>query len=201
MGFTATLAVVIGFFATARAAGADFGMNSRNESDVRWGGLVGITLAALIAGGLSLASVAGAHGANLTQGWDYDSVMQAIGGPTATAMFFLFAIASIPATCFCAFIVGNSFSTMIPGVPRVASSMAGCPVGVILRGHRCRRQLGVVLHDRGRFLWADLRRHGGRLPALRQAVGRPARRREPGWLHRLGHRIFGRHSAIPTAAA
>lgn len=132
VGFTATLAVVIGFFATAGAAGADFGMNSRNESDVRWGGLVGIALAALIAGGLSLASVAGAHGANLTQGWDYDSVMQAIGGPTATAMFFLFAIASIPATCFCAFIVGNSFSTMIPGVPRVASSMAGCAVGVIL---------------------------------------------------------------------
>jgi cytosine permease len=49
-----------------------------------------------------------------------------------TAMFFLFAIASIPPTCFCAFIAGNSFSTMIPGVPRVASTMAGAAVGIVL---------------------------------------------------------------------
>jgi cytosine permease len=47
-------------------------------------------------------------------------------------MFFLFAIASIPATCFCAFIAGNSFATMIPGVPRVASTMAGAAVGIVL---------------------------------------------------------------------
>jgi cytosine permease len=47
-------------------------------------------------------------------------------------MFILFALASIPPTCFCAFIAGNSFSTMIPGVPRVASTMAGAAVGIIL---------------------------------------------------------------------
>jgi len=58
--------------------------------------------------------------------------VQAIGGPVASAMLFLFAIASIPPTCFCAFIAGNSFSTMIPGVPRVASTMAGAAVGSIL---------------------------------------------------------------------
>jgi cytosine permease len=129
---TTMLAAVIGFFATAGAAGADFGMNSRNDSDVKKGGLVGITLAVLVAGGLPLLAVAGAHGSNLTQGWEYGDVIKAIGGPIAAAMFFLFAIASIPPSCFCAFIAGNSFSTMIPGVPRVASTMAGAVVGILL---------------------------------------------------------------------
>jgi cytosine permease len=132
--FTTTIAIVIGFFATAGAAGADFGMNSRNSNDVKWGGLVGITLAVLVAGGLPLLSVAGAHGLNPAGnlGWDYDQVIAGIGGPIASAMFFLFTIASIPPACFCAFIAGNSFSTMIPGVPRVASSMAGVTVAIVL---------------------------------------------------------------------
>jgi cytosine permease len=132
VAFTAVLAAVIGFFATAGAAGTDFGTNSRNEKDVRWGGLVGIVLATLVAGGLPLLAVAGAHGLGITQGFDYADVILGIGGPLATAMFFLFAIASIPATCFCATIAGNSFSTMIPGVPRVSSSWVAAVVGIIL---------------------------------------------------------------------
>ena len=131
--FTTMLAIVAGFFATAGAAGADFGMNSRNESDVRWGGLVGVTLAAIVAGGLPLISIAGAHGANPAMaGFDYDNILQSIGGPVASAMFFLFAIASVPATCFCIFIAGNSFSTMIPGVPRVTSSLVAALAGIVL---------------------------------------------------------------------
>jgi cytosine permease len=130
--FTTMIAIVIGFFATAGAAGADFGMNARDEGDVRWGGLVGVTLAVLVAGGLPLLAVAGAHGSGLTQSWDFGEVVQAIGGPIASAMLFLFAIASIPASCFCAFIAGNSFNTMIPSVPRVSSTMAAAAVGVLL---------------------------------------------------------------------
>ena len=84
--FTTMIAIVIGFFATAGAAGADFGMNARNESDVRWGGLVGITLAVLVAGGLPLLAVAGAHGSGLSQSWDFGEVVQNIGGPIASAM-------------------------------------------------------------------------------------------------------------------
>src|SRR5271157_1255035 len=130
--FTMMIAIVIGFFATAGAAGADFGMNARDERDVRWGGLVGITLAVIVAGGLPLMAVAGAHGSGLTGSWDFGEVVQAIGGPIASAMLFLFAIASIPASCFCAFIAGNSFNTMIPSVPRVSSTMAAGAVGVLL---------------------------------------------------------------------
>jgi cytosine permease len=130
--FTTMIAIVIGFFATAGAAGADFGMNARDEGDVRMGGLVGITLAVLVAGGLPLLAVAGAHGSGLSQSWDFGEVVQAIGGPIASAMLLLFAVASIPASCFCAFIAGNSFNTMIPSVPRVSSTMAAGAVGVIL---------------------------------------------------------------------
>jgi cytosine permease len=54
--------MVIGFFATAGAAGADFGTNSRNADDVNKGGLVGISLASIVAGGLAILIVAGAHG-------------------------------------------------------------------------------------------------------------------------------------------
>jgi len=52
-------------------------------------------------------AIAGAHGSGLSQGFDYADVIQSIGGVIGTAMFFLFAIASIPATCFCAFIAGT----------------------------------------------------------------------------------------------
>ena len=131
---TTILAAVIGFFATAGAAGTDIVSNARNDSDVRLGGIVGVGLAILIAAGLPLISIAGAHGSGLLapDKWDYADVVQAIGGPLGSAMFFLFAIASIPATCFCSFIAGNSFSTMIPGVPRISSSMVGAVVGIIL---------------------------------------------------------------------
>ncbi len=133
LAITSVLAIVIGFFATAGAAGADFGINSRDEKDVKMGGLVGIALAVLVAGGLPLLAVAGAHGLHpeLTS-FDYGEVVKSIGGPIASAMLFLFAIASIPPTCFCSFIVGNSFSTMIPGVPRVTSTMVGAAVGIII---------------------------------------------------------------------
>lgn len=132
LAFGSMLAIVIGFFATAGAAGADFGSNARDERDVRWGGLVGITLAALVAAGLALVAVAGAHAAHPGLGWDYADVIQAIGGPIGSVMFLLFAVASVPATCFCAFIVGNSFNTMIPSVPRVASTLCGAAIGIIL---------------------------------------------------------------------
>jgi cytosine permease len=131
--FTLLIQVVIGFFATAGAAGADFGMNNRNAKDVRLGGLVGITLAILYAGGLPLMSVAGARALHpeLTS-FGYDAAIGSIGGFLATAMFFLFAIASIAPACFCAFICGNSFATMFPRVPRMTSTLTGVTIAIVL---------------------------------------------------------------------
>jgi len=65
-------------------------------------------------------------------GFDFAEIIQNVGGPVAAAMFFLFAIASVPPACFCAFIAGNSFSTMIPGVSRAGSTMAGVAIAVVL---------------------------------------------------------------------
>jgi len=132
--FTLLIQVVIGFFATAGAAGTDFGLYSRDRRDVRLGGLVGIALAVVFAGGLPLLSVAGARALNpaMADQFTYDAVISSMGGFLAPAMFFLFAIASVVPACFCAFITGNSFSTMIPGVKRMSSTMAGVTISVIL---------------------------------------------------------------------
>jgi cytosine permease len=132
LAFTLLIQSVIGFFATAGAAGADFGLNSRDGRDVKLGGLFGVALAIVYAGGMPLLAVAGANGLHPGVGMTYDAVLGSIGGFSASAMFILFAIASVVPTCFCIFIAGNSFSTMIPGVPRVSSSMVAVTIGVIL---------------------------------------------------------------------
>jgi cytosine permease len=52
---------IVGFFATAGAAGVDFGANSRDRRDVQLGGLVGIFLATVFTAGAAGIAVAGAH--------------------------------------------------------------------------------------------------------------------------------------------
>lgn len=131
--FTFLVQAVIGFFATAGAAGADFGMNSRDARDVRMGGLTGVALAILYAGGLPILSVAGARALNPSiNTFNYEGAIAAVGGVLASATFFLFAVTSIPSACFCAFIAGNSFSTMIPGVKRISSMMIGMTAAILL---------------------------------------------------------------------
>ena len=133
VGFTLMLQIILGFFATAGAAGADFGMNSRDQRDVKLGGLVGVTVAICYAAGIPLLSVAGVHGLNpAATGYLYENAIGSIGGFLASAMLLLFAVASITPACFSAFIAGNSFSTMLPGVSRMASTMAGVTVAIVL---------------------------------------------------------------------
>lgn len=56
------LTYVVGFFATAGAAGVDIASSGRNQGDVSKGGLVGIALATIFTAGISILIVAGAHG-------------------------------------------------------------------------------------------------------------------------------------------
>ncbi len=131
-GFLATLAIVIGFFATAGAAGADFGMNNRNRRDVVLGGLTGITLAIIVAGGLPILSVAGYIGRHAgAPNYDYAAAITAVGA-LAPIVFFLFAIASVVPTCFCTFIASNSFGTMLPKIPKSLSTIVGVTIGAAL---------------------------------------------------------------------
>ena len=131
LGFTMLVQIVVGFFATAGAAGVDFGMSNRDERDVRWGGIVGILLAVLVAGGLPLLAVACAHVLYGVQDYHFDSAIAQTGSFAGIA-FFLFAVASIVPMCFSSFIAGNSLATMIPGVARSTSTMVGAVIAAIL---------------------------------------------------------------------
>lgn len=131
LGFTMLIQIVVGFFATAGAAGVDFGLNSRDDRDVRRGGMIGIWLAVIVAGGLPLLSVAGARAVAGAQDYRFDSAIVQTGSFAGIA-FFLFAVASVAPMCFSSFIAGNSLATMIPGVPRTTSTMVGAVVAAIL---------------------------------------------------------------------
>ena len=131
-GFLNMFSIVIGYFATAGAAGADFGMNNRDRKDIFLGGALGIVGGALIAGGLPLLSVAGYLGRGVgPASYDYTAAIASIG-TLAPVMFFLFAIASMVPTCFSSFIASNSFSTMLPKVPRMVSTMIALTISVLL---------------------------------------------------------------------
>lgn len=132
IGFLSVLTIVIGFFATAGAAGADFGMNNRNRKDVVLGGVFGIVLGVLVAGGLSTLSVAGYLGRTPgAANYDYTAAIASVG-VLAPIMFFLFAAATLVPTCFSSFIVANSFATMLPRFPRSFSTLAALTVSILL---------------------------------------------------------------------
>jgi cytosine permease len=130
-GFLNVLTITIGFFATAGAAGADFGMHNRNRRDVFLGGALGIVGGALVAGGLPILSVAGYIGRGAGSSYDFSAAIASVG-VLAPAMFFLFAAACLVPTCFSSFIASNSFSTMLPGFPRTLSTFAAITVSAVL---------------------------------------------------------------------
>ena len=136
------LTYVVGFFATAGAAGVDFGLNSRDEKDVSMGGLVGIALAIIVTAGLSLLIVAGTYGGRgipgeaLTTGKlslsSFELIPTVLGPDKAKWVMFLLAVAAFPPVCFSAFIAANSFKTTLPKVNPFISVGIGTTVSVIL---------------------------------------------------------------------
>ncbi len=131
-GYLSVLTITIGFFATGGAAGADFGMNNRNTKDIVLGGVFGIVLGTVIAGSLPILSVAGYIGRQAGPvSYDYTAAIASVG-VLAPIMFFLFAAATMVPTCFSSIIASNSFSTMLPRIPRGVSTLAGVTVSAIL---------------------------------------------------------------------
>jgi cytosine permease len=132
-GFLTMITIVVGFFATAGAAGVDFGMGNRNIRDVWLGGLVGVVLAIMLAGGLPLIAIAGAHGANpALKSFAFDVVIREQGGFLAKSMFILFAITSFAPACFSSFIGGNSIATLFPKINKTVMVSAGAGLAAIL---------------------------------------------------------------------
>jgi len=133
-GFFLIIQLVIGFFATAGAVGADFCMNNRDEKDVWFGGAVGVGLATVVAGGLAVITVAGAAGANPDmQNFSYSAALPSVNATLGNWMLILFAIGSMAPACFCSFIIGNSLSTMLGSEKtRVPLTLGGATIGIIL---------------------------------------------------------------------
>ena len=131
-----SMSFVIGFFATAGAAGVDFGTNSKDEKDVQMGGLVGIALAGIVSAGAAILIAAGAFGLTGNYGMNpadpkfMGGIMGSQGA--GVAMGVLLAIAAFPSACFSAFIAANSFKTTLPTVNPFISVGIGTVVSIIL---------------------------------------------------------------------
>jgi cytosine permease len=130
----AILTYVVGFFATAGAAGVDFGTNSRDEKDVKMGGLIGIALAIFFTAGLSLIIVAGAAGKTgvVSSMSSFALIPDILGKDTAKWVMFLLAVAAFPPACFSSFIAANSFKTTLPKVNPFISVGIGAAVSIAL---------------------------------------------------------------------
>ena len=117
---------IVGFFATAGAAGTDIASNSRNKRDVQLGGLTGIALATIFSGGMTILIVAGAYGAHMVPGAvvgrgqshraDERQRPRSSTRTRPTWVMILLAISSFPGACFSSFIAANSFKTTMPKV-------------------------------------------------------------------------------------
>jgi len=131
-----SMSFVIGFFATAGAAGVDFGTNSRDQKDVQMGGLVGIALAGIVSAGAAILIAAGAFGSTNNYAMnpaDTGFMGSILGSPGAgKTMGLLLAVAAFPSACFSAFIAANSFKTTLPKVNPFLSVGIGTIVSVIL---------------------------------------------------------------------
>jgi cytosine permease len=126
---------IVGFFATAGAAGVDFGMNNRNAKDVHLGGLIGVALSTIVAGGLAILIVAGAHGSGKApDGAALNTVsMLGILGPTySKVLMWLLALVAFPSACFSTLIAANSFKTTLPKVNPFISVGLGTLASIVL---------------------------------------------------------------------
>lgn len=131
-----SIAFVVGFFATAGAAGVDFGMNNKDEKDVQMGGLIGIALATIVSAGAAILIAAGAFGKTGTYAMnpaDPGFMGDLMGSPGAgKTMGLLLAVAAFPPACFSSFIAANSFKTTLPKVNPFISVGVGAAVSIIL---------------------------------------------------------------------
>jgi cytosine permease len=155
------VAYIVGFFATAGAAGVDFGVNSRNGRDVQLGGLFGIVAAIIFTAGASVIAVAGAHAQHhlpnpttnaerhkqveqkvpmdqvekdtLTREYTLTNAIQdVVDGRTFAIIMALLTLAAFPGACFSSFIAANSFKTVMPRVNPFVSVGLGALVSIVL---------------------------------------------------------------------
>ena len=199
------IANIVGFFATAGAAGVDIASSNRDEKDVQLGGLVGVAGATIFTGCLALLIVAGAYGSGLMEGKEVilkpTALMETIMGEgTAKIFWLLLAIAAFPPACFSSLVAAASFRNTLPKVnPFISCGIGYC---VLDRAGRIRqgRSGGRRLHHHRCLLRPDLRCHDRRLHSLRNEVARTSCRLQPGRLDLLGGGLRRRRVRLLRAA-
>jgi cytosine permease len=137
-GLLMMIGAIVGFFATAGAAGVDFGMNSVDDKDVQKGGLVGIVAAVILTAGISVITVAGARasGAITNATLKPEMMTTALSLKLPSSLYAIIMIgltlAAFPGACFSSFIAANSFKTVMPKVNPFVSVGIGAIVSMIL---------------------------------------------------------------------
>ena len=131
----AMIAAVVGFFATAGAAGVDICSNNRDKSDVSMGGIVGIIIAIVFTAGISVVAIAGARAAGVVDPTvvNTTAALQKKVSPGLFAVMMIgLTLASFPGACFSSFIAANSFKTVMPKVNPFVSVGIGAVISIIL---------------------------------------------------------------------
>lgn len=132
---------IVGFTATAGAAGVDFGTGARNKKDVVLGGLFGIFGAIVLTAGIAALVVAGFYGTAagkelMAQGkvvLDPVALLANLFGDKAGGVLaFLLAICAFPSACFSSLIAANSIKTTLPKINPWISCGIGCVIAEIL---------------------------------------------------------------------
>ena len=141
---------IVGFFATAGAAGVDMGMNNRHPKDIQLAGLTGVVLATVVAGGLAILVVAGAYGSGAVTSASKGSLdatkllPELMGKGNANTIMILLAIAAFPPICFSGFIAANAMKTTLPKVNPWVSVGCGTVVSIVLAATHVIGNVGIV---------------------------------------------------------
>lgn len=135
--FLFAIANIVGFFATAGAAGVDIASSNRDPKDVHLGGLTGVAGATIFTGCAALLIVAGAYGAHLvpasTTTITPTDLMKLIMGEKISNIFWLLlALAAFPPACFSSLIAAASFRNTLPKVNPFISCGIGTAASIAL---------------------------------------------------------------------
>ena len=144
-------AYVFGFFATAGAAGVDFGSNNKDAKSVQLAGLVGIFLATVLTGTIALIAVVGIQGKiavsnpELLATYNVPSLFgPMLGSGTAKVCMLLLCLAAFPSACFPTVVASNAFKTTFPKVNPLITCGLGVLVAIALVMSSAAGQAGAV---------------------------------------------------------
>ena len=138
MGFSAMLVMIgaiVGFFATAGAAGVDICMSARDKRDVKMGGYIGVLIAIIFTAGISVIAMAGARASGAVGPSEVAltaALKTKLPPGLFTAVMIGLPLAAFPGACFSSFIAANSFKTVMPKVNPFLSVGIGAIVSIIL---------------------------------------------------------------------